>query len=80
MIKRMATTLMAIAALCASHSDVLSAEARPNILFCMSDDQSYAHTSANGDSLVKTLCICDGLEVVRSESSSLGYLSYHLVG
>lgn len=50
----MATKLIAIAALCAFHSDVLSAEARPNILFCISDDQSYAHTGANGDSLVKT--------------------------
>ena len=30
-------------------SDMLSAETRPNILFCISDDQSYAHTGANGD-------------------------------
>ena len=28
--------------------------ARPNILLCISDDQSYAHTSANGDPVVKT--------------------------
>ena len=27
---------------------------RPNILFCISDDQSYAHTSANGDPVVRT--------------------------
>ena len=27
---------------------------RPNILFCISDDQSYAHTSANGDPVVQT--------------------------
>lgn len=27
---------------------------RPNILFCISDDQSYAHTGANGDRIVKT--------------------------
>ena len=27
---------------------------RPNILFCISDDQSYAHTGANGDPIVKT--------------------------
>ena len=27
---------------------------RPNILFCISDDQSYAHTGANGDTIVKT--------------------------
>ena len=27
---------------------------RPNILFCISDDQSYAHTGANGDPVVQT--------------------------
>ena len=27
---------------------------RPNILFCISDDQSYAHAGANGDPVVKT--------------------------
>jgi uncharacterized sulfatase len=32
----------------------LSAADRPNILFCISDDQSYAHTGANGDPVVKT--------------------------
>jgi len=47
-------TLIAIATLCMSGSDVLSAETRPNILFCISDDQSYAHTGANGDPVVKT--------------------------
>ena len=31
----------------------LAAE-RPNILLCISDDQSYAHAGANGDRLVKT--------------------------
>ena len=30
------------------------ANERPNILFCISDDQSYAHTGANGDKVVKT--------------------------
>ena len=30
------------------------ADQRPNILFCISDDQSYAHTGANGDPVVKT--------------------------
>ena len=29
-------------------------ESRPNILFCISDDQSYAHTGANGDPVIKT--------------------------
>jgi len=29
-------------------------EARPNILFCISDDQSFAHTHANGDPVVQT--------------------------
>jgi uncharacterized sulfatase len=33
---------------------VLSADQRPNILLCISDDQSYAHTGANGDPVVKT--------------------------
>ena len=27
---------------------------KPNILFCISDDQSYAHTGANGDPVIKT--------------------------
>lgn len=27
---------------------------RPNILFCISDDQSYAHTGANGDPVIET--------------------------
>ena len=34
-------------------SDSLSAKS-PNILFCISDDQSYAHTGANGDPVVQT--------------------------
>jgi N-sulfoglucosamine sulfohydrolase len=34
---------------------ILDMEAdRPNILFCISDDQSYAHTGANGDPVIKT--------------------------
>ncbi|MDE0935864.1 MAG: sulfatase-like hydrolase/transferase, partial [Mariniblastus sp.] len=37
------------------HSGVAAAtETRPNILFCISDDQSYAHTGANGDPVVQT--------------------------
>jgi hypothetical protein len=32
----------------------LSANGKPNILFCILDDQSYAHTGANGDPVVKT--------------------------
>jgi len=32
----------------------IRAAERPNILFCISDDQSYAHTGANGDPVVKT--------------------------
>ncbi|MBT7254156.1 MAG: sulfatase-like hydrolase/transferase, partial [Planctomycetaceae bacterium] len=32
----------------------ISPASRPNILFCISDDQSYAHTGANGESQVKT--------------------------
>lgn len=38
-----------------SISLVFSSQAeRPNILFCISDDQSYAHTGANGDQVIKT--------------------------
>jgi len=50
----MIQTLVAIAALCIVGADTLLAETRPNILFCISDDQSYAHTGANGDPVVKT--------------------------
>ncbi len=31
-----------------------AAEDRPNILFCISDDQSHAHTGVNGDPVIKT--------------------------
>ena len=35
--------------------EAISASAeRPNILFCISDDQSYAHTGVNGDPVVQT--------------------------
>ncbi len=34
--------------------NIAAAESAPNILFCISDDQSYAHTGANGDPVVKT--------------------------
>ncbi|MCH7728456.1 MAG: sulfatase-like hydrolase/transferase, partial [Planctomycetes bacterium] len=37
---------------CGPH--VVLAKSVPNILFCISDDQSYAHTGANGDPVVKT--------------------------
>ena len=39
-----------------TETEVISAEGadRPNILFCISDDQSYEHTGANGDPVVKT--------------------------
>lgn len=40
--------------LCAVAWQALAAAAGPNILFCISDDQSYAHTGANGDPVVKT--------------------------
>jgi N-sulfoglucosamine sulfohydrolase len=32
----------------------LHAAEQPNILFCISDDQSYAHTGANGDPVIQT--------------------------
>ena len=50
----MIRTLIAIAALYLLSSGMLWAETRPNILFCISDDQSYAHTGANGDPVVET--------------------------
>ena len=44
--------------------------ARPNILFCISDDQSWAHTGANGDPVVKTPAFdrvaAEGLRFVNS--------------
>lgn len=43
-----------LAALLLVGSSCESAEFRPNILFCVSDDQSYTHTGANGDPVVKT--------------------------
>ena len=39
------------------------ADDRPNILICISDDQSYAHTGANGDPVIKT----PGFDRVASE-------------
>lgn len=47
-------TLAATVAFFGIGSGALSADTRPNILFCISDDQSYAHTGANGDPVVKT--------------------------
>lgn len=44
----------AIATLWCFGSVATGAESRPNILLCISDDQSYAHTGANGDPVVKT--------------------------
>lgn len=46
--------LVAITALFTLSVKASSADTRPNILFCISDDQSYAHTGANGDPVVKT--------------------------
>ncbi|HLX60430.1 MAG TPA: sulfatase [Planctomycetota bacterium] len=43
---------VAVAILCASI--LLAADPRPNILFCIADDASYPHFSANGDNLCKT--------------------------
>ena len=51
---RVIQTLVAIVALCLLGSKASSAESRPNILFCISDDQSYAHTGANVDPVIKT--------------------------
>ena len=40
--------------LCAFLVQAAAATTKPNILFCISDDQSYAHTGASGDPVVKT--------------------------
>ncbi len=45
---------LVIAALLALCSMASGADTRPNILLCISDDQSYAHTGANGDPVVAT--------------------------
>ncbi|MEK6235049.1 MAG: sulfatase, partial [Planctomycetales bacterium] len=42
--------LLAVAVL----AGVSGAAERPNILFCISDDQSYAHAGANGDPVIST--------------------------
>ena len=39
---------------CVLAAALIRAAERPNILFCISDDQSYAHTGANGDPVIKT--------------------------
>ncbi|MDG2224041.1 MAG: sulfatase [Rubripirellula sp.] len=46
--------VFAVALVCIERSETSSAADRPNILFCISDDQSYAHTGANGDPIVQT--------------------------
>ena len=43
-----------LVAITAILTTTLKANDRPNILLCISDDQSYAHTGANGDPLVQT--------------------------
>ncbi|MGB2501686.1 MAG: sulfatase-like hydrolase/transferase, partial [Mariniblastus sp.] len=49
------TNLVSIlVAITAILTTTLKANDRPNILLCISDDQSYAHTGANGDPLVQT--------------------------
>lgn len=49
-----AQALVVAAAILVLGARVSRADSRPNILFCISDDQSYAHTGANGDPVVKT--------------------------
>ena len=54
----------------------LQAESRPNILFCISDDQSYIHTSANGDRLWTPL---DRLHEKAYDSHMLFVMHLHVV-
>ena len=47
--------LSVVTAQVSDYANVSAATAdMPNILFCISDDQSYAHTGANGDPVVQT--------------------------
>ena len=46
--------LCALSTTCLLSLRAASAASRPNILLCISDDQSYAHTGANGDPVVST--------------------------
>lgn len=48
------TTLVLMSALLILFSCSVSGSERPNILFCISDDQSYMHTGSNGDPIVQT--------------------------
>ena len=51
----LAMSTLTLLAFAWSNVAILNAEApRPNILFCISDDQSYMHTGANGDPVVET--------------------------
>jgi N-sulfoglucosamine sulfohydrolase len=47
-----AMSLVPISAVCPSIAD--TKKKQPNILFCISDDQSWCHTGAMGDAVVKT--------------------------
>jgi N-sulfoglucosamine sulfohydrolase len=51
---KLSAWLWALPALLLGTGTIDAAESRPNILFCISDDQSYAHTGANGDPVVST--------------------------
>ena len=46
------STLLVSISVAGQHPDQVARP--PNILFCISDDQSYAHTGANGDPVVQT--------------------------
>ena len=41
-----------ISAIFLQNNNIQAAKSQPNILFCISDDQSYAHSGANGDPVV----------------------------
>jgi len=48
-----ATNASSLIALCFA-ANASAADERPNILFCISDDQSWQHTAANGDPVIQT--------------------------
>ena len=52
--RKAAPTVFLVLSALASCLLAVEAEPPPNILFCISDDQSWAHMGANGDPVVKT--------------------------
>ena len=52
--RRLTTACLFILGVACLVPEVTQADSRPNILFCISDDQSWLHAGAMGDPVVKT--------------------------